>query len=334
MALSSTHANVLTTAGAIRVRSRGPGLSAAPSGFLPCRLRTQRDNYDNVLFARGNNRASISLTSVRRRGATRLAASASSNHSHGQRDARAGCDDDGCDLDGERDGRRAFDPLHDVFNYPARSAHASSSSRVEPKQPWWKAPAAAFTIAAIMLAVPLDAQAARSGGRMGGGSFRAAPSMSRGYSGGHSGGGGGMGGAMMAPRGAGVGVAPMRSVIMPVPMGGFGYGFGGPMMFMGGGGGIITLAFTAIFVLFFIDSIKNMFGGDSGVQLGGDRIAVVKIQIGLLGMARDLQLDLEKIADKADTSSPEGLHYVLEETVLSLLRNPEYCVYGGGLRAV
>lgn len=55
---------------------------------------------------------------------------------------------------------------------------------------------------------------------------------------------------------------------------------------------------------------------------------MVKIQIGLLGLARDLQLDLEKIADKADTSSPEGLHYVLEETVLALLRNPEYCVYG------
>jgi len=47
-----------------------------------------------------------------------------------------------------------------------------------------------------------------------------------------------------------------------------------------------------------------------------------------LGLARDLQLDLEKIADKADTSSPDGLHYVLEETVLALLRNPEYCVYG------
>lgn len=119
----------------------------------------------------------------------------------------------------------------------------------------------------------------------------------------------------------------MRSVIMP--FGGFGYGFGPSMMFMGpGGGGIVSLMFMAMFVLFFIDSIKNMFGGDSGIQLGGDRIAVVKLQIGLLGMARDLQLDLEKIAEKADTSDPEGLHYVLEETVLALLRNPEYCVYG------
>jgi uncharacterized membrane protein len=61
---------------------------------------------------------------------------------------------------------------------------------------------------------------------------------------------------------------------------------------------------------------------------GGDSISVVKIQVGLIGSARALQKDLERIADRADTSSPDGLHYVLEETVLALLRNPEYCVYG------
>lgn len=117
-----------------------------------------------------------------------------------------------------------------------------------------------------------------------------------------------------------------RSMIAPtifVPMGGYGYGMG-----MGYGfGNIVSLAFIAIVLMAFLDNIKNMFGGD-GIQLGGDAIAVVKVQIGLLGMARDLQLDLEKIADKADTSTTEGLHYVLEETVLALLRNPEYCVYG------
>lgn len=51
-------------------------------------------------------------------------------------------------------------------------------------------------------------------------------------------------------------------------------------------------------------------------------------QVGLLGIARSLQKDLEKMADRADTSTPEGLHYVLQETVLSLLRHPDYCVYG------
>ena len=80
-------------------------------------------------------------------------------------------------------------------------------------------------------------------------------------------------------------------------MGGYGYGMG-----MGYGfGNIVSLAFIAIVLMAFLDNIKNMFGGD-GIQLGGDAIAVVKVQIGLLGMARDLQLDLEKIADKADTS--------------------------------
>lgn len=35
------------------------------------------------------------------------------------------------------------------------------------------------------------------------------------------------------------------------------------------------------------------------------------VQVGLLGLARSLQKDLDRIADKADTSSPEGLHYIL-----------------------
>ena len=52
------------------------------------------------------------------------------------------------------------------------------------------------------------------------------------------------------------------------------------------------------------------------------------IQVGLLGSARDLQRDLDRIATRADTNSADGLHYVLEETVLALLRAPEYWVYG------
>lgn len=81
----------------------------------------------------------------------------------------------------------------------------------------------------------------------------------------------------MVGGGGGGGGMPMRSVIMPLPMmGGFGYGFGAPMMmYGGGGGGLISLAFTAIFVLAFIDTIKNMFGGDTGVQIGGGGLHVV-----------------------------------------------------------
>jgi len=202
--------------------------------------------------------------------------------------------------------------------------------------PWWKGAAkgaAAFALAAsLVLAAPSDALAAKSSGRMGGSSFRsAAPSKSysspsSSYSSPSS--------SYSSPSSSYSSSSTMstgpsmtsRSVIAPtivVPMGGYGYGMG-----MGYGyGNIVTLAFIAIILLAFLDNIKEMLGG-GGVQLGGDAIAVVKVQIGLLGMARDLQLDLEKIADKADTSTVEGLHYVLEETVLALLRNPEYCVYG------
>ena len=188
--------------------------------------------------------------------------------------------------------------------------------------PWWKGAAkgaAAFALAAsLVLAAPSDALAARSSGRMGGSSFRAA-APSRSYSSPSS--------SYSSSSTMSTGPSmTSRSMIAPtifVPMGGYGYGAG-----MGYGfGNIVSLAFIAIVLMAFLDNIKNMFGGD-GIQLGGDAITVVKVQIGLLGMARDLQLDLEKIADKADTSTTEGLHYVLEETVLALLRNPEYCVYG------
>lgn len=236
-----------------------------------------------------------------------------------------------------------FDPLRVVVARRIRATprsiaiRASTSERppaelqrmteCEPSgAPWWKGAAkgaAALALAAALtLGAPADALAARSSGRMGGSSFRSA-APSRSYS---------SPGAMSSSRTAMSSTGPSmmsRSMIAPtifVPMGGYGYGMG--MGGMGYGfGNLISLAFIAIVVMSFLDNIKNMFGGD-GIQLGGDAIAVVKVQIGLLGMARDLQLDLEAIADKADTSSPDGLHYVLEETVLALLRNPEYCVYG------
>lgn len=56
----------------------------------------------------------------------------------------------------------------------------------------------------------------------------------------------------------------------------------------------------------------------------------IQIQVGLLGLARSLQRELDAIAMKSDTGTPGGLHYVLTETVLALLRHPDYCVYGRG----
>ena len=45
---------------------------------------------------------------------------------------------------------------------------------------------------------------------------------------------------------------------------------------------------------------------------GGGKVSVAKVQVGLLGSARTLKRDLDRIAGRADTNSPEGLHYVMQ----------------------
>ena len=45
---------------------------------------------------------------------------------------------------------------------------------------------------------------------------------------------------------------------------------------------------------------------------GSGQATVAKLQVGLLGSARSLQRDLERIAGRADTNTPDGLHYVLQ----------------------
>jgi len=219
--------------------------------------------------------------------------------------------------------RRAA-PIAALALNEARSAFGQDISALSAtEKPLWRAaldraagPALALALALGALTAPPDALAA-TGGRMGGSSFRAtsasrsmsSPSMS-------------MGDSYASSRGYAAGGLATSAVLVPAGaplVGGAAYG---------GGGGVLSLVFAVMVILAFLDAIKNALGGDSGMRLGADRIAVVKIQIGLLGLARQLQLDLEDIADAADTSSTEGLHYVLEETVLALLRNPEFCVYG------
>ena len=50
----------------------------------------------------------------------------------------------------------------------------------------------------------------------------------------------------------------------------------------------------------------------------GERVTVAKLQVGLLGSARQLQRDLDRIAGRADTNTPSGLHYVLQGSILAL----------------
>ena len=157
-----------------------------------------------------------------------------------------------------------------------------------------------------------------SGGRIGGGSFRSAPSMPRSYGGGSYGGGGYRGGAY----GGGY-------------RGGYGGGIGFPFVlpfFFGGGGLFGFLVLMAV-----VGLIVNAVRGAGGAMAGGGRslaapradgpVSVAQVQVGLLASARELQADLRRLATSADTSNPSGLQAVLQETSLALLRHPDLWVY-------
>jgi uncharacterized membrane protein len=168
----------------------------------------------------------------------------------------------------------------------------------------------AFT---LMFSQMHDAMAApsRGGGRMGGGSFRSAPSRSYSTprSGGYSGGYGGYN------RGYGGG-------------GGF-FFFPSPWMFLGGGGSLLTLLVVIAVASFLFQSFRRTAEGDE-FSVASPTVSVAKLQVGLLADARSLQQELNQIATRAQTGTTAGLAKVLQETTLALLRHPEYWVYAGG----
>ena len=164
-------------------------------------------------------------------------------------------------------------------------------------------------VLALALGHADSALAARSGGRIGGGSFRAPsrtyapPSRtSPGY------GGGGYGGGYY-------------------PGGGFGFPFILPFIGGGGGGLFSVLIFLSI-AGFLVQSFRR--NSDGGDELGytNPAVSIAKVQVGLLAEARNLQADLDRIAEKANTNNNEGLAQVLQETTLAMLRHPEYWAYG------
>lgn len=167
----------------------------------------------------------------------------------------------------------------------------------------------------------------RVGGRVGGGgssfSSKSYSAPSRSYSGPSSGG-------------------YSRQYIAPSP--GFSYGvpYAAPSPFFGGGlyaapaygiglggGSIFFLVILGFIILQAVYGFVSERSGLSGSLLtGAQKVSVLKLQVGLLGMGRTLQRDLDRIAGQADTTTAEGLHYVLTETCLSLMRHPDYCISG------
>ena len=167
-----------------------------------------------------------------------------------------------------------------------------------------------------LLLVHPEPSAAASGGRIGGGSFRSAPSMPRSYGGGGYGGGG---------YGGGGGYR-----------GGIGFPFLLPIFGFGGGGLFGFLLLMAVVGLI-ANALRGGGGGGPALSYGDGPMAtaaradgpvsIAQVQLGLLASARELQADLRRLAATADTSSNQGLQRVLQETSLALLRNPDLWVY-------
>lgn len=183
------------------------------------------------------------------------------------------------------------------------------------KLQWVKAlfkPMLALGLALVLVFGHADgAWAAKAGGRIGGGSFRApAPRMAP------------SGPSTRAPVGGGG----------YYPGGGFGFPFLFPLFGFGGGfGGLFTLLMVFAIANFLINSFRRVSEDDGAMPMvtsSNPPVVVTKLQVGLLADARSLQDDLNRLALSADTSSSAGLAKLLQETTLSLLRHPDYWVYG------
>jgi uncharacterized membrane protein len=157
------------------------------------------------------------------------------------------------------------------------------------------------------------ALAARSGGRIGGGSFRAPSSRSytpRTY----------------APPGGG-------GYYAPYPGGGFGLPFLIPFWGIGGGfGGVFSILIFLAIANFLVQSFRRVTNNDTeeADYNNNSTVSITRLQVGLLAQARGLQTELNHIAETADTNTPEGRAEILQEASLALLRHPEYWVYAGG----
>ena len=184
-------------------------------------------------------------------------------------------------------------------------------------------------LALALLLVRPDPSLAASGGRIGGGSFRSAPSMPRGYGGGSY--GGGYGGGYRGGYGGGFGGGGIGfPFLLPI------FGFGGGGLF----GFLVLMAVVGLLVNAVRGAGSGLSGGGGGPAFdagrGGDLaygaradgpVTISQVQVGLLASARDLQADLRRMAANADTSHAAGLQKVLQDTTLALLRHPDLWVY-------
>ncbi|XP_073120775.1 FLUCTUATING-LIGHT-ACCLIMATION protein 1, chloroplastic-like [Henckelia pumila] len=86
-----------------------------------------------------------------------------------------------------------------------------------------------------------------------------------------------------------------------------------------GSGSGARVIFVVLMVVWFLVQAALIYSSHEDAK-----ISVLKLQVGLLGLGRSVQKDLNHIAEIADTSTSQGRHFVLSETSLSILRHSDY----------
>lgn len=172
---------------------------------------------------------------------------------------------------------------------------------------WTRSLVAISLVAMAIFGNAHEAFAKRSGGRMGGSSFKSSPSSP----------------SRSAPSNSGYSGSSNGYYNNSGGGGGF---FFLPMFFGGGGGGLFTILLLVIVAGAIMQAFRGR-GDGAGITGMDSKVTVAKIQVGLLSSARSLQQELTYLALESDTSSVEGLASVTRETAIALMRHPEYWVY-------
>ncbi|ONI04781.1 hypothetical protein PRUPE_6G339400 [Prunus persica] len=182
-------------------------------------------------------------------------------------------------------------------------------------------PAMAAVLLGLLLMSDPNSALAASGGRVGGNSFSSRSSSSSSSSRSYS-----------VPRTSSSrpDFSYSAPYYAPSPFGFSGGGgvYVGPAFGFGVGAGSSFFLILTGFAAFVLVSGFLSDRSEGSVLTATEKTTVLKLQVGLLGMGRALQRDLNRIAETADTSTSEGLGYVLTETTLALLRHPDYCISG------
>ncbi|MFM7527436.1 MAG: DUF1517 domain-containing protein, partial [Nodosilinea sp.] len=92
----------------------------------------------------------------------------------------------------------------------------------------------------------------------------------------------------------------------------------------GADGVLVVIILGLILLPILLSYLQSRGGSQGGEGLGSERVTVTALQVALLAQARSLQQDLNQVALGADLSTAQGLAAQLQETVLALLRYPEY----------